>query len=120
MEVSMSKAFSLGTLLITFMILLNTSSSMGTSASLPKNFHGINATIGDNMEFEFLYSSEIGRMLADGDDSFLTPDALIAEEAVVKTCGRGKPYHGCVPSPNPRPVQETCSTYKRGCPKPSA
>ncbi|XWS75690.1 hypothetical protein CRYUN_Cryun01aG0113100 [Craigia yunnanensis] len=116
----MTKAFSFGILLITLMILLNTSPSVATSASVLKYFHAVNATIADNMELEFLHSSKIGRMLVDDEESFVTFGALIADEAVLKTCGRGKPYDSCLPRPNPPPVPDTCSTYKRGCPKPRA
>ncbi|EOY03745.1 Uncharacterized protein TCM_018909 [Theobroma cacao] len=122
MVVSMRKGFSLGILLITLIILLNTSPSGATSASLLKDFHDLYATIADNMELEFLHRSNIGRMLADDEESFVTSGALIAGEAVLKTCGRGRSYGSCLPPPtNPIPVPDTCGIYKRGrCPKPNA
>ncbi|GMI85583.1 hypothetical protein HRI_002227600 [Hibiscus trionum] len=119
MEHSMSKGWFL--LLATFMILLHTSPSESKSVSLLKHyFDGLNnvTAIADNMEFEFLFSSNIERMLADGGKSYVTPAALEAQEAVA-SCGRGKPYKTCLPRPNLEPKPDTCSTYKRGCPKPS-
>ncbi|OMO50587.1 hypothetical protein COLO4_37999 [Corchorus olitorius] len=124
MEVS--KGFSLGILLISLMILLINTSQLGaTSASsgaLVKDFQGLYATIAGNMQMELLHSSTMGRMLIEDniEEEFVTFGALIADEAVLKPpiCNRGKPYRGCLPPPNQPPITDTCSTYKRGCPKP--
>ncbi|KAE8713129.1 Detected protein of unknown function [Hibiscus syriacus] len=122
MENSIRKDLSLGILLTTFMILLNITipSESKSVSELKHYFHGLEnvTTIADNMEFEFLYSSNIERMLADQGESYVSPGALIAEEAAVSKCSRGKPYQSCLPPPNLEPKPDTCSTYKRGCPKP--
>ncbi|KAL4324206.1 hypothetical protein GQ457_11G004700 [Hibiscus cannabinus] len=120
---SRRKGLSLEILLTTFMILLNLTipSESKSVSELKHYFRGLNnvTTISDDTEFEFLYSSNIERMLAEESKSFVTPGALIAEEAAVNNCGRGEPYHTCLPPPNiePKPKHDTCGHYKRaGCP----
>ncbi|XWS47482.1 hypothetical protein CRYUN_Cryun14cG0156000 [Craigia yunnanensis] len=110
MEVSMRKALSLGILLITPMILLNTNQFGATSSSVLKDFHGLNATsIADNMGLEFLMDSEISRKL--GSSSLHVTDNKAAIQ-----CGR-IPYKPCVGGSGKPKIGENCGpgTKNRNC-----
>ncbi|KAH1130990.1 hypothetical protein J1N35_002368 [Gossypium stocksii] len=118
----MGKGLSLQILLTSFMILLNTIPSEPKSVlELKRYFHilGNVTVIANHAEFEFLHSSNVERMLAGAADPFVTTSALIASEAALPYCGRGKPYHSCLPPPNDNPPKkESCGRYKRGKPCP--
>ena len=105
----MRKALSLGILLITLMILLNTNQSGATSSSVLKDFHGLNNTIiADNMELEFLMDSDISRKL--GSSSLHVTDDTSTQ------CGR-TPYKPCVPERGDPKKGENCEpgTKNRNC-----
>ncbi|MBA0732317.1 hypothetical protein Gogos_016416, partial [Gossypium gossypioides] len=112
----MGKGWSLQILLTSFMILLNSIPSEPKSVlEVKRYFHSLgNVTvIANHAEFKFLHSSNVERMLTGVADPFITTSALIASEAALPYCGRGKPYHGCLPPPNDNPPKEPCSLYKR-------
>ncbi|PPD98738.1 hypothetical protein GOBAR_DD04264 [Gossypium barbadense] len=114
----MGKGWSLQIPLTSFMILLNTIPSEPKSVlEVKRYFHSLrNVTVfANHAEFKFLHSSNIERMLAGVADPFVTTNALIASEAALASCGRGEPYHKCLPPPNDNnPPKEPCGRYKRG------
>ncbi|MBA0548275.1 hypothetical protein Golob_019383 [Gossypium lobatum] len=117
----MGKGLSLQILLTYFMILLNTIPSEPKSVlEVKRYFHSLgNVTvIANHAEFKFLHSSNVQRMLAGVVDPFVTINALIASEVAFPNCGRGKPYHKCLPNGNPPRPPDTCGSYKRDNPCP--
>ncbi|OMO50586.1 hypothetical protein COLO4_37998 [Corchorus olitorius] len=106
---------------ITLTILLNPSRCQAIAINaLSKEVTGSGhfATIGANMEMEFLMDSEIGRMLAGKFNSFVTSGAKQPNKSAVG-CDRrpaGTPYSRCISDETKQQkVPEQCSTFKRGC-----
>ncbi|OMP05244.1 hypothetical protein CCACVL1_01986 [Corchorus capsularis] len=78
------------------------------------------ATIGTKMELEFLLDSEIGRMLAEKFNSFVTSGAKLPNQSAVNCERSGTPYKQCTPSDvNKQKVPCRGGQYNRECPRPS-
>ncbi|OMO50609.1 hypothetical protein COLO4_37985 [Corchorus olitorius] len=113
----LGRALSLGTLIITLMILLHTSSCQTANfASLEEKINAT-TTIADeyNMESaEFLMDSDVGRVLFDF--RYLIGRSGFRRRPIV-TCDRGNAYALCLPAKNQRQIRpDRCGIYKRrGC-----
>lgn len=98
----------LAALLVMLMIFLFHPNNCGTAMSLESNATSI--FDGPMDEPEFMFESEISRMLIDYKH---VTDASSGRGGAL--CSR-RPYKTCLPQSNGKPVGETCDAYKRrGC-----